>query len=829
MTERKRGTRGGIRAGHRLGEADHRPRKSSARPGGKSAGKSAGKDKSGYKGNGQSGGGRGRRRKNGTWGPRMFRFAVGAAFVALVGLAAWMIWLDARITAQFEGRRWDQPAQVFAEPVELYSGLPLGIHRFMELLGAQGYRETEGGEPRPGYWWRQGSSVRLMTRPFLFADGEQPAIVAQIDFTAAGVGRIRDAQGRDLPFLRLDPMRIGSIFPAHGEDRIVLPPDEVPRLLEDALVAVEDRRFAEHHGLDPGGILRALLVNLRAGEVRQGGSTLTQQLVKSFFLDSRRTYGRKLTEAAMALLLEWQYDKSEILTAYINEVFMGQDGPRAIHGFGLASAFYFGKPLLELDTAETATLVAIVRGPSYYNPWRHDQRVRDRRDMVLQILAEQGVINAAEAESATRRDLGLRGGAMAGPGYQPAFMGLVRRQLRRDYRDEDLDSAGLTVLTTLDPLAQRIAQAAVSEGVSGLRRRDEATRPLEGAAVVTRPATGEVLAVVGGAEGGFDGFNRALDARRPIGSLVKPVIYLGALESGAYSLASRLDDWPVDVPLDNGTSWQPKNFDNTVNGHVSLARALAESLNLATVDLGLALGVDNVARHFGHFAGGPAPPAYPSLLLGSVDFPPLEIAELYGAIASGGFRAPLRAVKAVLGPTGAPLSRYPLEIEAVADPAAVVQLQHAMRMVFDRGTARSANGRLGGRRFAGKTGTSGDFRDSWFAGFGGDTLAVVWVGRDDNQSTGLTGASGALPIWADIMANLGASEFVPGLADGLLEVEIEYGSGLRARHECADTVFVPLPADAMVESKQGCAPDAHPDDSLGERGMQWLRRVIRRD
>jgi penicillin-binding protein 1B len=750
--------------------------------------------------------------------------ALGVVFIA------WLIWLDARITHQFEGRRWDQPAQVFAEPVELYAGLPLGVNGFVELLGAQGYREADGGEPRPGFWWRQGASVRLMTRPFRFADGEQPAIVAQVDFTAAGVGQVRDGQGRALPLLRLDPMRIGSIFPAHGEDRIVLTPDEIPALLEDALIAVEDRRFARHRGLDPEGIGRALLVNVRAGEVRQGGSTLTQQLVKSYFLDSRRTFGRKFTEAAMALLLEWDYDKEEILTAYINEVYMGQDGPRAIHGFGLASAFYFDKPLLELDAAETATLVAIVRGPSYYNPWRHPQRVRDRRDLVLQILAEQGVVEPSTAEKAAARPLGLRGGAMAGPGFQPAFLGLVRRQLRRDYRDEDLDSAGLIVLTTLDPLAQRTAQAAVSEGITQIRARGEQTAAVEGAAVVSRPATGEVLAVVGGAHGTFDGFNRALDARRPIGSLVKPAVYLAALESGRYSLASTLDDWPVDIPLHDGSVWQPKNFDNLVHGPVPMMRALAESLNLATVDLGLEIGVETVAEQVGRLSGGRAPPAYPSLLLGSVDYTPLEVAEIYGALAAGGFRAPLRSVRAVLDAGGASLSRYPLEIEAVAEPAAIVQLQRALRLVFERGTARSAAARLGGRRYAGKTGTSGDYKDSWFAGFGGDTLTVVWVGRDDNQSTGLTGASGALPIWADIMAGVGAREFLPASTEDLVEVELEYGSGLLARGACADTVFVPVAQDSTLYSKVGCEPEgmlAERDDNPMEQGIRWLRRVLR--
>ncbi len=763
---------------------------------------------------------------------RLRPVALGALAIGLVALLAWLIWLDARITSQFEGRRWDQPAQVFAEPVELYAGLPLGIDPFIELLGAQGYREADGGAPRAGFWWRQGASVRLMTRPFRFADGQQPAIVAQVDFTAGGVGRIRDVQGRDLPLLRLDPMRIGSIFPVHGEDRIVLAPDEIPALLEDALIAVEDRRFARHRGIDPEGIGRALMVNLRAGEVRQGGSTLTQQLVKSYFLDSRRTLGRKLTEAAMALLLEWRFDKDEILTAYINEVYMGQDGPRAVHGFGLASAFYFGKPLLELDATETATLVAIVRGPSYYNPWRHPQRVRERRDLVLGILAEQGVVTPEQAELAAGRDLGLRGAASAGPGYQPGFLGLVRRQLRRDYRDEDLDSAGLTVLTTLDPLAQRIAQAAVSDGVLQLAQRGEAAAGIEGAAVVTRPATGEVLAVVGSAHGGFDGFNRALDARRPIGSLVKPAVYLAGLESGRYSLASTLDDWPVDVPLPNGTVWQPKNFDGEARGPVPLMRALAESLNLATVDLGLELGLEAVAAQVGRLTGNRPPPAYPSLLLGSLELPPLEVAELYGALAAGGFRAPLRSVRAVLDPEGEPLSRYPLEIEAVATPAAVAQLQRGMQLVFERGTARSANARLGGRRFAGKTGTSGDFRDSWFAGFGGDTLAVVWVGRDDNQPTGLTGSSGALPIWAELMAGLGAAEFLPTPADGLVEVELEFASGMRADRACADTVFVPVPPGTELYARHDCLPldlRQGDDDNGIQRGMKWLRRVLGND
>ncbi|NGX16823.1 penicillin-binding protein 1B [Wenzhouxiangella sp. XN24] len=754
------------------------------------------------------------------------RWIIGAALLALVAGAGWIAWLDMRITSQFEGRRWDQPAQVFAAPVELYAGRPLGIERFTALLEAQGYRQADGSAPRAGFWWRQGNSVRLMTRAFRFAEGPRAAQVAQIDFDATGILRIRDAQGRELPFLQLDPLRIGSIFPAHGEDRMVLAPEEIPPLLAAALIAVEDRRFESHRGLDPEGIGRALLVNLRAGEVRQGGSTLTQQLVKSYFLDSRRTWRRKFTEAAMALLLERRYGKDEILTAYVNEVYMGQDGRRAIHGFGLASAFYFGKPLAELDAAEIATLVTIVRGPSFYNPWRHPERVRERRDLVLGILADQGALDPERAGAAAGRPLGLRGAASAGPAYQPAFLGLVRRQLQRDYRDDDLDSAGLVVLTTLDPLAQRSAQAAVSDGIERLRRRGEALAQVEGAAVVTRPATGEVLALVGGAHGSFDGLNRALDASRPIGSLVKPATYLAALESGRHTLASTLRDEPVTVVLEDGSTWQPENFSGEPLGPVSMARSLAESLNLPAVNLGLELGVETVARRLGRLAGTAPPPAFPSLLLGSVDYAPLDVAEIYGTIAAGGFRAPLRAVKAVLDETGTPLSRYPLEIEAVADPLAVAQLQRGLRLVFERGTARGAAARLGGRQYAGKTGTSGEFRDSWFAGFGSDTLAVVWVGRDDNAPVGLTGASGALPIWADIMAGLGASDLAPEAATGLVEAEIEYATGLLARGDCADTVVVPVPEGAALETRRDCAPRDPWTETPIERGLQWLKRAL---
>ena len=754
---------------------------------------------------------------------RIRSFLLRAALAGVLVFVAWAAWLDWRITRQFEGSRWDLPAQVYAEPVELYAGYGISADGLVRLVSDHGYRPADGRTVRPGTWWRQGGSVRLVTRPFRFPEGLQPAQAVQVDFSGGAVARIRETGGADLALLRLDPMHIGSIFPSHGQDRIVLAPDEVPALVEEALIAVEDRRFRSHFGVDPEAIGRALVANIRAGGIRQGGSTLTQQLVKSYFLDSRQTLGRKATEAVMALLLEWHYTKDDLLNAYVNEVYLGQDGPRAVHGFGLGSLWYFGKPLQELDATEVATLVAIVRGPSYYNPWRHPERVRERRDLVLNILGEQGVLDPEEAARAARRPLALRSSERSGPGYHPAFLELVRRQLKRDYRQSDLETAGLTVLTTLDSRAQAAAEASVRTQLAALERRGEPVAQLEAAVVVTRPATGEVTALVGGRDAGFAGFNRALDARRPIGSLVKPAVYLAALESKRYTLATSVDDLPVQVPLDDGTVWMPSNFDNTPHGPVPLLRALAESYNLAAVRVGLDVGVDEVMNRLGELAGVETPPAYPSALLGSVEMTPVEVATFYGSLASGGFLTPLRSVRAVLDDGGDALSRYPLEVEPVADPADVAQLNRGLVAVMERGTGRSAASRLGGRRLAGKSGTSGDYRDSWFAGFGGDTLAVAWIGRDDNQPVGLTGSAGALRVWTDVIAALGVRDLRGAAPEGLVEVDVEYASGLLADPRCADTARVLVPETARLAVKPGCGPEA---DNLAERGLKWLKDIL---
>jgi penicillin-binding protein 1B len=589
----------------------------------------------------------------------------------------------------------------------------------------------------------------------------------------------------------------------------------VPDLLPAALKAIEDRKFDTHHGVNPLAILRALFVNVRAGQVEQGGSTLTQQLVKSYFLDSRRTLRRKVEEAIMAFILESRFEKADIMNAYINEIYLGQDGRRAVHGFGLASQFYFGKPLSELNLQEVALMVAIVRGPSYYDPRRHPQRALERRNLVLKVLADQGVVTAADAERAAKRPLSTTDNAGRSANYFPAFLDLVRRQLREDYPENELTEAGLTVFSTLDPLLQEKAEVALSEE---LEHQDESgrkgARGLEGSVVVTTPQTGEIVAVVAGRRASFDGFNRALDMKRPIGSLAKPLVYLAALESGRYTPSSTVMDEPVEVKLDDGTLWKPGNYDKKAHGPVTLVRALTQSYNLATVNLGLEVGLGPVTQTYVELGLDDAPPKYPSVLLGAAQLNPVQVAQLYNTLANGGYRSSLRAVRAVVDAERKPLKAPELEVTQAASAEAVYALDRLMIEVFERGTARPAKRSLPPDLVvAGKTGTSNDYRDSWFAGFSGGHLIVVWMGHDNNAPTGLTGTTGALQAWTRLMASVDTSSFEPLLPEDVEDRWIDYYTGLETSPNCTrSAVSLPFAVGQVIPASQSCPPGTTPEE-----------------
>jgi penicillin-binding protein 1B len=736
----------------------------------------------------------------------------------------YVVYLDFTVRNRFEGKRFALPARVYARPLDLYSGLKLRATELMAELSLLGYREKARPEAPGSYRWNS-QTVELVTRPFSFGNGHQESVAVQVVFDGNQVQALkRRNDDTPLDLVRLDPVLIGGIYPGKNEDRILVGLKDVPQQVVDALVAVEDNRYYHHHGIDPRGIARALFSILSGGGL-QGGSTLTQQLVKNFYLTADRTLRRKLTEMVMAVLLEIHYSKEEILETYINEVYLGQDGNRAIHGFGLACSFFFDKPLEQIGLPETALLVGLLKGPAFYSPRRHPQRALERRNLVLAKMAEAGFITKEQLLEARTAPLGVIDRPPRGTSPYPAFLDLVIRQLRRDYREEDLRSEGLRIITTLDPRVQGAAEKSLSQRLALLEKgRHGKASDLQGALVVTSVHDAEVQAVVGDREPRYKGFDRALDARRPIGSLIKPIVYLTALQQPQrYTLATLLDDSPLVLKQPGTSDWTPHNYDNRSHGQVPLWSALANSYNLSTVRLGLALGVGPVMENLQRLGLDRELPVFAASLLGANALSPLEAAQIYQTIAAGGFRTPLRAIREVLTADGQPLQRYALEVEQVIDPASLYLITVALQDVVRDGTARNLSGWLPSElQVAGKTGTTDDFRDSWFAGFTGDRLAVAWVGRDDNQPTGLTGAAGAMTVWGEMMAGLDPEPLIVPEPDNIERVWIDPPSGLLSDSGCPDAVELPFAAGSAPTESAACGPR-----SIGRSIKSLFERIFR--
>ncbi len=727
------------------------------------------------------------------------------------------LYLDQVVRVRFEGKRWSLPARVYARPLELYAGLrldPDALQMELEILGYERSRHPD----RPGSYSYYKSRFLLRTRAFRFHDGPEPSHYLELRFANGRVKSLKQAAGgKDVDLARLDAALIANIYPSHNEDRLLVRRKGLPEILVRSLLAVEDRDFMNHHGVNPLAILRALWSNLRAGHVVQGGSTLTQQLVKNFYLSRERSLLRKLNEALMALSLDRRYAKDAILEAYANEIYLGQDGSRAIHGFGLASRFYFNRALEELDLPRIALLVGMIKGPSYYNPRSQPQRAKKRRDLVLDVLAQQGVVGRTEAERAKQAPLkvGVKGGRPAG--RYPAFMQLVRRQLQRDYREADLRSEGLIVFSTLDPRIQGLARRSVTNRLKQMEKSPRSDK-LEAAVVVAAADSGEVLALVGGRKAGYSGFNRALDAVRPIGSLIKPLYYLEALDVGRYTPASLLRDRSITLKGHDGELWKPKNFNGKSHGDVPMYQALMRSYNLASVNLGLDLGLGRVVKGLRELGVERDLQPLPSLLLGSLSMSPLEVAQVYQGLAAGGFRAPLRAVREVMEARGKTLNRYPLAIKQVADPAAVFQLGWMLEQVVGQGTGRGLKAQLPtGLTVAGKTGTTNDYRDSWFAGYSGDKVAAVWVGRDDNSPTGLTGASGAMRVWGDIMGGSDSRSLQSVPPENVRMIWIEPATGRLADADCPGALQVPMARGKEPTQQADCMQHGDPITNFFQR------------
>lgn len=768
------------------------------------------------------------------------------ALLLLLGLAGYISYLDITIREAFDGRKFALPARVYGRALEVYPGLKLTPGQFVEELQAIGYHEKPEPNEAATYKYTL-KGMEFTTRDFVFGDGPQTGQRLRIEFADGKVTLLQERgnNDRDLPLLRVEPPLIGGIYPGHNEDRTLLKLSQIPRPLIDALIAIEDRKYYSHWGIDPRGIARALYKTV-SGQRIEGGSTLTQQLIKNFFLTSERTLSRKATEVLMALLLEMHYSKDEILETYLNEVYLGQDASRAIHGFGLASHFYFDRPLDRLELHEMATLVGMVKGPGVYDPRRKPELVLQRRNIVLQEMVRLDSITQAQFVEARQRPLGVIQRAPAGTSPYPAFLQLVHRQLLRDYREDDLRSEGLRIFTTLDPRTQRQAEQALTQRLGQIEKaRKIPANTLEGAVVVSSTQNGEVQALVGGRQARYAGYNRAIDAQRQIGSLAKPIVYLTALENqNRYTLFTPLDDSPLVWRQRGAADWKPQNYDHKFNGQVQLRTALAHSLNVSTARLGIELGIDHILDKLPKFGIERRPPPFASSLLGAFELSPIEVAQLYQTFADGGFRTPLRAIREIVTAQGKPLQRYPLNVEQVAAPAPVYLLTAALQGVVREGTAQSLTNWLPAEvNAAGKTGTTDDLRDSWFAGYTGDHVAVVWVGRDDNKSSGLTGASGAMTVWGEMMKNIQPEPLQPLVPEDVELVSVDPISGLRYNEDCKTAVLMPFikgtaPTEAAICAASSAVvqkPDELPvvktevKSEIKPAGKQEIKQEVRQE
>ena len=675
------------------------------------------------------------------------------AIVLAVLCAIYGVYLDQKIRARIDGKVWQLPAAVYGRMVNLEPDMAISKNEMVKLLEATQYRQVTK-MTRPGEFTVQAKSIEMIRRPFDFPDSKEGQVRARLTFDGSRLETIENMDSnRQFGFFRLDPRLITMLSSPNGEQRLFVPRNGFPDLLVDTLLATEDRHFYEHDGISFYSIGRAVLANLTAGRTVQGASTLTQQLVKNLFLSSERSYWRKANEAYMALIMDARYSKDRILELYMNEVYLGQSGDNEIRGFPLASLYYFGRPVEELSLDQQALLVGMVKGASIYNPWRNPKLALERRNLVLRLLQQQNVIDQELYDMLSARPLGVqpRGGVIS---PQPAFMQMVRQELQAKLGDKVKDLSGVKIFTTFDSVAQDAAEKAAVEGIPLLIKQRKLT-DLETAMVVGDRYTGEVRAMVGGATPQFAGYNRAMQARRSIGSLAKPATYLTALsQPNIYRLNTWIADAPISLRLSNGQVWAPQNDDRRFSGQVMLVDALTRSMNVPTVNLGMAVGLPAVTDTWQKL-GAPKDQltGMPSMLLGALNLTPIEVAQAFQTIASGGNRAPLSALRSVIAEDGTVLYQsFPQAERAVPAQAAYMTLW-TMQQVVQRGTGRQLGAKYPGLHLAGKTGTTNNNVDTWFAGIDGREVTITWVGRDNNQPTKLYGASGAMAIYQRYLEN----------------------------------------------------------------------------
>lgn len=699
--------------------------------------------------------------------------------------------LDSKVVNKLDGVLWTVPAKVYARPLELAEGGKINVDVLKKELEILSYELTKGIPDTPGEFSQSQRSVNIFIRGF----GSQEPGLYRLKIENDKIDSIKRKDGISIDLIQLEPLSIGGMFPSHLQDRILLNFSQVPKDLEEMILVVEDRNFYSHKGISLRSIMRAFIKNTRALGIEEGGSTITQQLAKSLFFSPEQTIKRKIKEAIAALLIEIHYSKQEILLAYINDVFIAQSGRRAIHGFGLASQFFFGTDLKNLSLDQKALLVGMLKGPSLYSPINNPDRAKTRRDLVLSLIKNDSLITEEEYLDLKGRSLKVIPPSFKSLSKYPAFNDIVTLDLRKNFDDSDLRTKGLKIITNLDPVVQDYLEESIKDTKLKLKRRyGSQLNGLEGAGIVIDSFSGEVVAAIGSTKPNNYGFNRAINAVRPIGSLVKPFIYLSALQHySKYNLSTLLDDSKLSVSLPGGKLWEPNNFDKKFHGNIPLHVALSESYNVATTRLGMDLGYSVVQETFTKLGIKKKIPKYPSIFVGSFEMTPLEVIQAYQTIASEGFYSPLNSIRTVESSEDVLSLSYPYKVEQRFRPEPIYLLKFVLKQTFISGTARGFSSRVIEKwKTGGKTGTSDDQRDSWFVGYAGNYLMVVWLGFDDNRKSPLTGRSGALQVWKNFMSRLDPIAYEVRKPSRIRYEWVDTKDGLLSGERCKGSILIPF-------------------------------------
>jgi len=737
---------------------------------------------------------------------RIFSVALVTLLVITSGGLVFGAWylkgLEDTVTEKFEKPFLSFPSKIYSDSYLLYVGINVRIDDLTEKLRRLGYFESSAPPKRKGeYRVVSPSAVEIFLHDFDFPTEQRQGVPVRIVLHGSMIARIENlATGKDLFDLELEPELVTGLYERIWQERKLVKLPDVPPLLVKAILAVEDERFYSHNGIDPIGIMRAMWVNFRSMSFQQGGSTLTQQLMKNFFLSDERTLSRKIPEAIMALIAERKYPKETILQNYLNEIYLGQKGSQGIFGVSEAAQFYFAKPLSDLTVAESALLAGLIRAPNRLSPYRSTDAATKRRNVVLAKLFDDRIITRKQYDAAIGEKLPDRA-LVKVTNDAPFYVDYLRRELDENYSNAVLTKEGLRIFSSLDLQLQRKAERALVEGLKKLEETHPALRrkgendSLEGAIIVIRPQTGEIKAMVGGRNYQKSQFNRVFQAKRQPGSIFKPFVYLAALMYGGqsgvrYTPETVINDSQFTWNYD-GKEWQPNNYNNEYFGAVTFRHALESSLNSATGRVAQDVGIRRI-RDVARRLGIQSPlPAVPSLALGAAEVTPLEVAVAFSTIANGGVRTRPLAVKLVMGQNAQPLEKRDVRVEQVINPQLAHMMNYILKGVLDRGTATAAR-RMGFTRpAAGKTGTTNDYKDAWFVGYTPDLLAVVWVGFDGQSKLNLSGADAALPIWTAFMKSATASMPVTDFVAPEMPAESEAG----------------IPSNCAPSSREGELPE----------------------